>query len=89
MEDAAMRFSGILAVALALAAGPALAQGTDANMSCADYLKAAAAMGPTPSSGDAATDKAAAEMDAKMKAYCTANPTVPFADAATKIMSGQ
>lgn len=72
----------------ALFAGPALSQATDPAQSCADYLKVVATTGGTPKSGDAAVDKMAADIDAKMKTYCTANPNVKAMDAAMKIMGG-
>jgi len=84
-----MRIAYFVAVTLifGLAAKPALSQNAqDPNMSCADYLKLEASMGPTPSTGDAATDKMAADLDAKMKAYCTANPKATVADATMKVM---
>ena len=77
----------LTAAFLCLATTSAMAQVPDPEMSCADYLKLAASSGPTPKTGDAATDKMAADMDAKMKAYCTANPTVKAMDAAMKVMS--
>jgi len=77
----------LMAALVCLGASSAMAQVQDPEMNCADYLKLAASSGPTPKTGDAATDKMAAEMDAKMKAYCTANPTVKAMDAAMKVMS--
>ena len=62
--------------------GSAMAQMTDPSMTCADYMKHAAAAGPTPKTGDAAMDKMAADMEKKMKDYCTANPTAKAMDAA-------
>lgn len=72
----------------ALFAGPALSQSTDLEQSCADYLKVIATTGGTPKTGDAAVDKMAADIDAKMKVYCTANPNVKAMDAAMKVMGG-
>lgn len=71
-----------------LFSGPALAQVTDPEATCADYLKSIAATGGTPKTGDAAMDKMAAEVDGKMKVYCTANPKVKAMDAAMKVMGG-
>lgn len=83
-----MRYIPLLAFAAMIGLAPASAQVSDPNMSCADYLKLAAAAGPTPKTGDAATDKMAAEMDSKMKAYCTANPKAKAMEAAEKAMGG-
>ncbi len=81
------RFLTAVALGAALLSS-ALAQVTDPDMTCADYLKMAASAGPAPKTGDAATDKMAAEVDMKMKTYCTANPTAKAMDAATKAMGG-
>jgi len=75
-------------LAMTLVSFPASAQVTDPEMTCADYLKAVATSGGTPKTGDAAMDKMAAEVDAKMKTYCTANPKVKAMDAAMKAMGG-
>ncbi len=83
-----MRMSSLLVLTFALCASPAFAQMSDPDMSCADYLKLAASAGPTPKTGDAATDKMAADMDNKMKSYCTANPKAKAMDAAQKAMGG-
>jgi len=85
-----MRISYAAAFVLACTALPAFAQstpGADPNMSCADYLKAEAAAGPTPKTGDAASDKMAADIDKKMSDYCTKNPTAKAADAMQMVMS--
>lgn len=79
-------FAALLAAGLLVSA--ANAQVSDPEMTCADYLKAAAASGGTPKTGDAAMDKMAAEVDAKMKVYCTANPKAKAMDAAMKAMGG-
>ena len=50
--------------------------------------KSAEASGETPKSGDAAADKMAAEAEARMKAYCQANPKAKAMDAAMKAMGG-
>lgn len=76
------------AILVSAMAGSAMAQMTDPSMTCADYLKQAATAGPTPKTGDAAMDKMAADLDKKMKAYCTANPTAKAMDAAAKAMGG-
>lgn len=83
-----MRVASLLAFTLAISMTPAAAQVSDPAMSCADYLKLAASAGPTPKTGDAATDKMAADMDAKMKAYCIANPKAKAMEAAEKAMGG-
>lgn len=64
------------------------AQTMDPEMTCADYMKSAEASGETPRSGDAAADKMAAEAEARMKAYCQANPKAKAMDAAMKAMGG-
>lgn len=66
----------------------ASAQVTDPEATCADYLKTVAASGGTPKTGDAAMDKMAAEVDAKMKTFCTENPKTKAMDAAMKVMGG-
>lgn len=76
------------AFAMMLASHSASAQVADPEMTCADYLKTVAASGGTPKTGDAAMDKMAGEVDAKMKTYCTANPKVKAMDAAMKVMGG-
>ncbi len=73
---------------LALGASAASAQMTDPNMSCADYLTLAASAGPMPKTGNAEADKMAADIDTKMKAYCTAHPTAKAVEAAEKAMMG-
>ena len=73
------------AFALTLASlTPAFAQ---ANMSCADYLKADAQMQAGMSAADKAAlakDPTAAAMDRKMRAYCQKNPTAPASEAMEK-----
>ena len=71
-----------------LLAGSTHAQVTDPNMDCEAYLKLAATVGPTPTTGDAAMDKMAAEVDAKMNAYCKANPKAKAMEAAAKALGG-
>jgi len=83
-----MRIAYFLVATFAISMTPAFAQVSDPSMSCADYLKLAASAGPTPKTGDAATDKMAADMDAKMKAYCVANPKAKAMEAAEKAMGG-
>ncbi|SEB68155.1 hypothetical protein SAMN05443249_0874 [Beijerinckia sp. 28-YEA-48] len=78
----------LAAFAMTLVSFSVSAQVTDPEMSCADYLKAVATGGGTPKTGDAAMDKMAAEVDAKMKTYCTANPKEKAMDAAMKVMGG-
>jgi hypothetical protein len=78
----------LVATLICMSASAAMSQVTDPDMNCADYLKLAASAGPTPKTGDAATDKMAAEIDTKMKSYCTANPKAKAMDAAAKAMGG-
>ena len=80
----AFLFAGLAALSFSTLA---TAQGvTDPNMDCATYLELARSVGPTPKTGDAAFDKIAADMEAKMKAYCTANPKAKAMEAAEKAM---
>ena len=61
-----------------------------ADMSCADYLKADAQMQGQMSAADKAALKAdptAAAMDDKMRAYCVANPRASAAEAMQKAMN--
>lgn len=83
-----MKKISTLLATLTLLATPAVAQVADPNMSCADWLKLVAQAGPAPSTGNPAADKMAADMTAKMKAYCTANPTAKATDAAMKAAGG-
>jgi hypothetical protein len=71
-----------------IVATAAHAQVTDPNLNCEQYMKMSADMGPTPKTGDAAMDKMAADIDAKMAAYCKANPKAKAMEAAEKIMMG-
>jgi len=77
---------GLVAVGLSTQASAQSGQMTDPNTTCADYLKIEAQAGPTPKTGDAATDKMAAELDKKMSDYCKANPTAKASDAMMKVM---
>jgi hypothetical protein len=83
-------FSRTIVATLALTAlsFSASAQMADPEQTCADYLKAVATSGGTPKTGDVAMDKMAAEIDGKMKVYCTANPKAKAMDAAMKVMGG-
>ncbi len=83
-----MRAIYLLSAAALFVAGAANAQVTDPNMTCEAYLKVAAAAGPTPKTGDAALDKMSAEVDAKMNAYCKANPKANAMEAAAKVLGG-
>lgn len=83
-----MRLIYVAAVAAVCFAAPASAQISDPDMDCAAYLKLAASAGPTPKTGDAAMDAMAAEIDGKMKAYCTANPKAKAMEAAAKALGG-
>lgn len=71
---------------LALLPVAAMAQ---ADMSCADYLKADAQMASQMSAADKATlaaDPTAAALDNKVRAYCTKNPKAPASEAMQKAM---
>ena len=83
-----MRALCLLGATALLIAGAAHAQVTDPNMDCEAYLKFAAAAGPTPKTGDATMDKMAADIDAKMNAYCKANPKANAMEAAAKALGG-
>lgn len=83
-----MRFACLMAVTSIFFAQAAVAQVTDPDMNCADYLKLAASAGPTPKTGDAAMDKMAADIDTKMSSYCKANPKAKAMEAAEKAMGG-
>lgn len=72
----------------ALVSFSVMAQVTDPSMTCEAYLKAEAAAGPTPSTGDAAMDKQVAELDKKIADYCKANPKATAMDASMKAMGG-
>ncbi|MGU3493728.1 hypothetical protein ACLBXM_06770 [Xanthobacteraceae bacterium A53D] len=78
----------VILAALALSVAPAVSQVADPNMTCGDWLKLMEQAGPTPSTGNPAADKMAADMTAKMKAYCTANPTAKVTEAAMKAAGG-
>jgi hypothetical protein len=74
--------TAIAAVAATVFAVQAQAQ----SMTCADYLKAdkqmQSAMGGAPAStGNPQMDAQAKAMDAKLKAYCTKNPSVDVSKA--------
>lgn len=61
-----------------------------ADMSCADYIKADAQMQAQLSAADKAAltaDPTAAALDRKMRAYCLANPKVSAAEAMEKAMN--
>jgi Skp family chaperone for outer membrane proteins len=81
-----MRKMILVSALIALCVAPASAQTADPNSTCADYTKLVASMGPTPKTGDAATDKMAADLDKKMADYCKANPTAKLSDAMEKAM---
>jgi hypothetical protein len=51
-------------------------------------LKLVASIGPAPKTGDAAMNKMAADADAKISAYCKANPKANTMEAAQKILMG-
>lgn len=66
------RLSSALLAAIALAlAGPATAQITDRELSCADWLKA----------GARHTSEYPASVQAKIRAFCAANPKMKAIDA--------
>lgn len=83
-----MKKLSCLVLASCILASTAHAQITDPSMNCEQYLKIAASVGPGPKSGDAALDKMAAEADAKLNAYCKANPKANAMEAAQKILMG-
>jgi hypothetical protein len=83
-----MRTACMTAVFVALLASPVLAQVSDPNMTCSDYLKMEASLGPTPKTGDDATDKMAAELDKKITAACKAAPQAKAMDVMQKAMGG-
>lgn len=80
-------FSAVV-VAAALLTGAAQAQPADPNMNCQEFLEMAASMGPTPKTGDANIDKMAADVEAKLSAYCKANPKANAMEAVQKIVMG-
>ena len=82
-----MKFVSGLALAAALFAMPVHAQVADPDMTCDGYMKAVAEMGATPKTGDAALDEMAADLDAKIAAYCKANPKAKAMEAVAKIMT--
>ncbi|GJD46165.1 hypothetical protein AFCDBAGC_4045 [Methylobacterium cerastii] len=78
----------LLAASL-LIAGLAAAQAQTGDMSCADYLKADAQAQASLSPADKAmiaADPQASALDAKMRAYCKANPKASSSEAMTKAM---
>ncbi len=77
-------FSTIIATAALV--GAAQAQVSDPMMTCEQYLELSAKAGPTPKTGDATMDKMAADIEAKMAAYCKANPKAKAIEAAEKAM---
>jgi hypothetical protein len=83
--------TSIAAVAVTLWAACAQAQTFDPSMSCTDYLKLDKAMadqmaGMSVSTGDAAADKEAADMDKKIRDYCGKNPRESAMTAIQKAM---
>jgi hypothetical protein len=83
-----MRFACLLALTTTFFAQAVSAQITDPNMTCEAYIKMAATAGPAIKTGDAAMDKMAADITAKMDTYCKANPKASAADAAMKAAGG-
>ncbi|MDB5644740.1 hypothetical protein [Methylobacterium sp.] len=80
--------SGLIAFCLGTSVlpAPSFAQ---ADMSCADYLKADAQMQAAMSPADKAAmqaDPQAADLDNKVRAYCKANPKAPASEAMAKAM---
>ena len=51
-------------------------------------MKLVASIGPSPTPGDAAMDKMAADADAKLNACCKANSKANAIEAAQKILMG-
>ena len=83
-----MRTALMTAIFIAAVSSPVLAQMTDPNMTCADYLKLEASAGPTPKTGDDATDKMAADLDKKINDACKASPKEKASDVMQKAMGG-
>ncbi|NEU14850.1 hypothetical protein G3T14_22570 [Methylobacterium sp. BTF04] len=78
--------SAALALGFVLLPYTAFAQ---ADMSCADYLKADAQMQAGMSPADKAamqSDPQAADLDNKVRTFCKANPKVPTSEAMSKAM---
>lgn len=78
--------SFLLAVLIASAPSLSLAQ---ADMSCADYIKADAQMQASMSAADKAAmtaDPTAAALDRKVRDYCVKNPKAPVSEAMQKAM---
>lgn len=76
------------ALTIGLALLPSLAS-AQADMSCADYLKADAQMQAAMTPADKAamqSDPQAAELDNKVRALCKANPKTPVSEAMSKAM---
>jgi hypothetical protein len=72
----------VLSVAFALLAAPASAAITDPEMSCAQYLKTGASRAHKAASA-AKPDPA---IDAKLRAFCAANPKMTAMDAEIAVM---
>ena len=78
---------------LAALAATLLAAGAQAQtMTCADYLKAgqqaqAAMGGAAPTTGNPQLDAQAKALDAKMKAYCSKNPSADVTKALEAAMT--
>lgn len=75
-----------IVLAMTVSSTAAFAQ---ADMSCADYLKADAQMQAAMSPAEKAAvtaDPSAAALDRKVKTYCVANPKSPVSEAMTKAM---
>ncbi|MGO4735935.1 hypothetical protein AB4099_05290 [Bosea sp. 2KB_26] len=71
--------SRALAAAFAcLLASPAAAAITDPDMTCAAYLRNG---GHKPAAGHAARDRAPADVAARIRAFCAANPKMKAMDA--------
>ncbi len=66
------------AFACLLLAAPAVAAITDPELSCADYLKRS---GHKPKAQHAATNREAAAVEARIRAFCAANPKMKAMDA--------
>jgi hypothetical protein len=82
-----MRTAYMTVALMTLLATPVLAQVSDPDMTCAAYLKMADALGPTPKTGDDATDKMSASLDKKINDACKAAPTAKAMDVMQKALS--
>jgi hypothetical protein len=71
----------VAAFACVLLVSSASAEVTDPEMTCAEYLKTVATNARTHKAGHATTGKTAADVEARIKAFCAANPKMKAMDA--------